>query len=195
MIKAIGSDIIVLIKILISAIALLSSLAYTFYYKRKAQKTLDVNAKRSNLPPPLVFIFTTLLVASLIGNIFSVIGFSTSKYEENHYNNLSIGELSSEYQYIKDEVIKGLKAEYKVTSKKSEDFIIYYAKINDVIKDSTPFLPNFVIYIEYIGDELIEDNYNIKLTRSSSGYKSSSITRYRSDDSIMLLSSQEIVDL
>lgn len=196
MLNIISYGIIILIIFLIIAIALLSGLAYTFYYKRRAQKTLEDNSKRTNLPAPLVFVVTTLLIASIIGNVFSIVGFSGNKnYDNNNYNTLSIGEISSEYQYIKDEVINGLKAEYIVSSKQSNDFIIYYAKINDAIKDTRPFLPNYIVYIEYNGDGIIEDNNNIKLSRSSEGYNSNTISKYKRNYSIMFLSSHEITNL
>src|SRR5690606_32476833 len=131
-------------------VAILVSIGYLLYYRFSAQKSLDEHRiKKTNLPTPLNFIFICLIVASFIGNIISIISFATMKDQdqEKFYSQSSIGELSSEFQYIKDEVITNLRPEYEVISHQSNEFIMYYAKINEIIKDSNTFLPNYIVYI------------------------------------------------
>ncbi len=191
-------NILVIIIASVLLVAILVSLGYLLYYRLSAQKSLDKErTRRTNLPSPLNFIFTCLIVASFIGNVISIIGFITLKDQEQEqfYSQSSIGEIGSEFQYIKDQVITNLRPEYEVLSHQSNEFIMYYARINEIIKDSNTFLPNYIVYIAYVGETELINNYHIKFTTQNGLNKASYIVKYESDYSIMILNSHEIIDV
>lgn len=176
-------------------VALLIGFGYLFFYKKSAQKRLTGEKIKTNLPTPLNFILITLLIASFIGNILFMMNRPNSNRNFNQYNYSIMGKLRSEYQYIEDEVIKGLRPEYIVISKEQNDFIIYYAKIIDVLKDQSHFLPNYIIYIKYVGEDVIGEGHHIRRTSIQGKTKSAIISQYKSDDIILILSSQELDEL
>lgn len=171
------------------------SFLYFLIYRYQAQKTLiSSNNRRFKLPVPQTFILIILLVASLLGNAFSIFNKNTKSIP--FYQVVSQGEISSEYKYIEDEVIRDLRGEYEVSSVESNNFIMYYAMIKDELISGNPLLAKYIIYIKYVGSNILEEDLHIKLTtKNKDNMVSSSIRRYKNSDAILMLRSHEVVDL
>jgi len=189
-----------LISVLILLI-LIISIVYIFYFKYRAQKSLNnSNIKRSNLPTPLNFILSIFLAGIFLVGGVGVMNlltnndnkFNSSNKTEN-YHILNNGELSSEFNYIETEVIKGIRPEYDLSVDYSNDFILYYAKLKDSVTNY--FLPKYIIYITYDGDLILEDNYHIKLSLDSNVSKNSMISKYKSDYVTLLLTNIDLINL
>lgn len=183
-----------LVILIIIGFFLIIGFVYLLIYRYQAQKALKSNKKRKfKLPTPQTFILIILLTASLLGNIFSIFN---NTNEVPFYQSTSLGNVSSEYKYIEDEVINGLRGEYEVSSTESNDFIMYYATIREELEIENPLLAKYIVYIKYVGPNILEDNLHIKLTnKSKEGFESSTISEYKSTDTILMIRSHEIIDL
>ncbi|MFA5692414.1 MAG: hypothetical protein WC907_02260 [Acholeplasmataceae bacterium] len=194
-----------IIPILILLILIVST-AYILYFKYRAQKAIDnPNIKRINLPAPLNFILSVLLVGIFLASgvgIYNLVSTNNNKnnptsegdhHQTDDYHILSSGELASEFNYIKSEVIEGKRTEYELVINESNDFTLYYAKLKEPITNN--FLPKYIIYITYHGNLILEENYHIKISLTNDLTKSSMIGQYKTDYVTLLLTSIDVSNL